>query len=284
MKILSSVPKTDGFTMPGEFEPHTGCIMIWPQRHDSWQNGAYAARRAFVNIASAIAESERLTMLVSCEQYETARAMLPSHIRVVECSSDDAWARDTAPTFLKNRNTGEIRGVDWGFNAWGGLEDGLYFPWDKDNHLARKVCDLMDIDCYNFRQFILEGGSIHSDGEGTVMTTEACLLSNGRNPHMTKAEIEEMLLSALGAQKVIWLPCGIYNDETNEHVDNICAFTSPGEVVLGWTDNTSDPQYAMSERCLETLRSQRDAKGREIKVRLLPIPQKPVCMTETEFL
>ncbi len=282
MNILSSNPKCDGFTMPGEFEPHYGTIMIWPERHDSWQNGAYAARRAYVKIASAIAEGEKHTMLASANQYETARAMLPPEVRVIECTTDDAWARDTAPTFVKNRATGEVRGIDWGFNAWGGLYDGLYFPWDNDNHVARKVCDFLDKDCYNFRDFILEGGSIHSDGQGTIITTESCLLSGGRNPHMTKAEIEAELLDCLGAEKVIWLPRGIYNDETNEHVDNVCAFTAPGEVVLAWTDNESDPQYPLSKACLDVLSRETDAMGRKLRVRLLHIPSVPVCMSESE--
>lgn len=281
MKILHTTPKEDGFFMPAEFSPHSGCIMIWPERTDSWQNGAYAARRAFVKIAEGISRSEKLTMLVSNKQYETARAMLPPEVRLVECTTDDAWARDIAPTFVRNAE-GEVRGIDWGFNAWGGLHDGLYFPWDNDNHAARKICDLLDADTYDCRDFILEGGSIHSDGEGTILTTEACLLSEGRNPHMTKAEIEEKLCAYLGAEKVIWLPSGIYQDETNEHVDNVCAFTAPGEVVLAWTEDENDPQYPLSKACLEVLENTADARGRKLKVRLLPIPKTPVCMTEAE--
>ncbi len=281
MRILKSSPKADGFFMPAEFEPHYGTIMIWPERTDSWQGGCYAARRAFVKIAEVISRSEALTVLVSNGQYENARAVLPPDVRLCECTTDDSWARDIAPTFVKNAD-GEIRGIDWGFNAWGGLEDGLYFPWDNDNHTARKICDLFLKDTYNCRDFILEGGSIHSDGEGTIITTESCLLSRGRNPHMTKAEIEAKLLECLGAEKVIWLPRGIYNDETNEHVDNVCAFTAPSEVVLAWTDNKNDPQYEMSKSCLDVLKNETDAKGRKIKVRLMPIPEEPVCMTEKE--
>ncbi len=281
MQILHTKPKKDGFFMPGEFEPHQGCIMIWPERTDSWQNGAYAARRAFARIARSISRSEKLTMLVSNKQYETARAMLPPEVRLMECTTDDAWARDIAPTFVRNAK-GEVRGIDWGFNAWGGLCDGLYFPWDNDNHAARKICDALDLDTYNCRDFILEGGSIHSDGQGTILTTEACLLSQGRNPDMTKEEIEEKLRDYLGAEKVIWLPRGIYNDETNEHVDNICAFTAPGEVVLAWTEEKNDPQYPLSRACLEVLEQVTDARGRKLKIHLLPIPQTPVCMTVEE--
>jgi agmatine deiminase len=280
MKILETLPKNDGFRMPAEFEEHTGCIMIWPERSDSWQFGGYEARKAFCKVAKAISESEKVTMLVSAKQYDTARRMLDENIRVVELSTDDAWARDVAPTFVKN-DKGEIRGIDWGFNAWGGLYDGLYFPWENDNMAARKLCDLFEKDVYNARNFILEGGSIHSDGQGTVMVTESCLLSKGRNPELSKSEIEENLKNYLGAEKVLWLPYGIYNDETNEHIDNICAFVKPSEVVLAWTDNKEDEQYEMSLACLEYLENQTDAKGRKIKVHKLPLPE-PVYINEKE--
>ncbi len=278
--IKASTPSADGFRMPAEFEPHQGCIMIFPERADSWQYGGYAARRAFAEVAEAIARSEQVTVCASGAQYDNARALLPAHIRVVEMSSNDAWARDYAPTFVKN-DTGVIRGIDWGFNAWGGLHDGLYFPWDKDDQMARKLCDLLEKDVYCKRDFILEGGSIHVDGEGTCMVTESCLLSGGRNPALSREEIEEVLRAYLNVSKILWLPRGIYNDETNEHVDNICAFTAPGEVVLAWTEDRTDVQYAMSRACLDYLEQALDAKGRRIRVHKLPLPQ-PVTITEEE--
>lgn len=280
MEILNTTPQADGFHMPAEFEPHRGCIMIWPERPDSWQYGAVAARKAFVSVAEAIARSEKVTVLVSFEQYDTARRMLPPHVRVVEMSSDDSWARDVAPTFVKNES-GVLRGIDWGFNAWGGLVDGLYFPWDRDNKMARKICDFMDADVYDCRDFILEGGSIHVDGEGTAMVTERCLLSAGRNPQFTKDEIEEKLKQMLNVQKVLWLPYGIYQDETNEHVDNVCAFVKPGEVVLAWTEDENDPQYAMSMADYEYLTKETDACGRNIAIHKLLLP-KPICMKKEE--
>ena len=278
--IKDSTPAADGFRMPAEFEPHEGCIMIFPERSDSWQYGAYAARKAFVQSAEAIAKSEKLTVCASEAQYDNARAMLPNHIRVVEMASNDSWARDYAPTFVKN-DAGEVRGIDWGFNAWGGLYDGLYFPWDKDNRMARKLCDLLEKDVYDKRDFILEGGSIHVDGEGTCMVTENCLLSKGRNPELSREQIEDTLKEYLNVSTVLWLPCGIYHDETNEHVDNICAFVAPGEVVLAWTEDENDIQYAMSKACLDYLEKAVDAKGRHIKVHKLPLP-KPVTITKEE--
>lgn len=279
MKTINSTPRADGFRMPAEWERHYGCIMIFPERADSWQYGAYAARTAFTEVACAIAESENVTVCASERQYENARRILPPHIRVVEMSSNDAWARDYAPTFVTNGS--EIRGVNWGFNAWGGLEDGLYFPWDKDDKMARKLCDLYNKDMYDFGSFILEGGSIHTDGEGTCITTEACLLSHGRNPNLTRTEIENYLRECLNVNKVIWLKNGIYNDETNEHVDNVCAFVKPAEVVLAWTDDKNDPQYEMSRSCLEILERETDTRGRGITVHKLRLPS-PVTVTETE--
>lgn len=279
-RITESTPAADGFRMPGEFEPHRGCIMIFPERADSWQYGGYAARKAFVRVAEVIARSEKVTVCASEAQYDNARAMLPPFVRVVEMSSNDAWARDYAPTFVKNK-AGEVRGIDWGFNAWGGLRDGLYFPWDKDNRMARKLCDLFDIDVYDKRDFILEGGSIHVDGEGTCMVTESCLLSEGRNPHLTKEQIERVLRDYLNVSAILWLPCGIYQDETNGHVDNICAFVKPGEVVLAWTENREDVQYEMSQACLACLEKEVDAKGRKLKIHKLPLPE-PVTVTAEE--
>ena len=286
MNKLHTIPAADGFRMPGEFEPHRGCIMIWPKRPGSWNYGAKKAREAFKRVAWAIAESEEVFMLAEPDVEENAREMLagnPGHgIHVIRMESDDAWARDVAPTFVVN-GEGTVRGIDWEFNAWGGAVDGLYAHWEKDDLVAEKVCGELGYDCYEAHPFVLEGGSIHSDGEGTVLVTAACLLSGGRNPKLTKDEIGKKLCTYLGAKKVIWLERGIYNDETNEHVDNICAFVRPGEVVLGWTDDENDPQYAMSKSCLDILENETDAMGRKIKVHKLPIPKTPICVTEEDL-
>lgn len=281
--------------MPGEFEPHRGCIMIWPKRPGSWNYGAVKAREAFKNVAHAIAESEDVYMLAEPDVAEDARRALGvtgeaaaetpgtgARIHVLEMGSDDAWARDVGPTFVKNR-AGDVRGIDWEFNAWGGTVDGLYAHWEKDDQVAERFCEALGYECYEAHPFVLEGGSIHSDGQGTILVTESCLLSAGRNPELTKEEIEERLLSYLGGKKVIWLPRGIYNDETNEHVDNICAFTAPGHVVLAWTDDEADPQYELSMACLKALEASVDACGRRLQVHKLPIPKTPICVTEEDL-
>ena len=246
--------------------------MIWPKRPGSWNYGAVKAREAFKNVAHAIAESEDVYMLAEPDVAEDARRALGvtgeaaaetpgtgARIHVLEMGSDDAWARDVGPTFVKNR-AGDVRGIDWEFNAWGGTVDGLYAHWEKDDQVAERFCEALGYECY-----------------------EACLLSAGRNPELTKEEIEERLLSYLGGKKVIWLPRGIYNDETNEHVDNICAFTAPGHVVLAWTDDEADPQYELSMACLKALEASVDACGRRLQVHKLPIPKTPICVTEEDL-
>ena len=277
----NSYPAADGFSMPAEFAPHSGCLMIWPERPGSWPFGAAAARRAFAAVAAAVSQSETVWMLCSETGMESARAMLPAGVRIVPMQTDDAWARDVGPTFVTRE--GVLRGVDWRFNAWGGEVDGLYAHWERDDAAASAFCRVLGADYYDAHPFVMEGGAIHSDGEGTVMVTEACLLSAGRNPGMSKREIERKLRDYLGAQAVIRRPRVIYGDETNEHVDNVCAFVRPGEAVLAWTDNRKDPQYAFSRACLETLRTARDAKGRRIRVHKLPIPDVPVCVREDEL-
>ena len=280
-RIEGSTPKEDGFRMPGEFEPHRGTYIIWPERPDNWRLGAKPAQKTFTEVASVIGKYEQCTVVVSQDQYANARGMLPDYVRVIEMSNNDSWIRDCGATFLVN-DKGTLRAVDWCFNAWGGLVDGLYFPWDKDDMVARKMCEIEGADSYRLDDFILEGGSIHVDGEGTCIVTEECLLSEGRNPDKSKEEIEQILKDYLNVEKVLWLPWGIYNDETNGHVDNVCNYVKPGEVVLAWTDDESDPQYARSKADLDYLEKEKDAKGRKLVVHKLYTPKNHVLITKEE--
>lgn len=287
-----TTPDRDGYYMPGEFEPHKGCILIWPRRPGSWPYGAKPAREAFTRVIEAIAQSETVYLAVEEETQDSAGEALTELVadgRVVlfQAQTDDAWARDVGPTFVVSKEDDiekrKLRCVDWAFNAWGGEYNGLYAIWEKDDAFADVFARAHGIPVYDAHPFVLEGGSIHSDGEGTLLVTETCLLSKGRNPSLTKRQIEEKLMEYLGARKVLWLPCGIYLDETDEHVDNVCAFLKPGEVVLAWTENREDPQYAMSKACLDYLERETDAKGRHIIVHKLPIPEHPICVKEEDL-
>jgi len=253
--------------------------MLWPERTDNWRAGAKPAQAAFAAVAAAIAAAEPVTVGVSAAQYQNARARLPPQVRLVELTSNDAWMRDCGPTFLIGPK-GRRRGVDWTFNAWGGLNGGLYFPWDRDAEVAQKVLELEGADRY-CAPFVLEGGAIHVDGQGTCLTTEECLLNPNRNPHLSRAEVEENLRRYLGVAHIIWLGQGVYLDETDGHIDELACFTSPGHVALTWTEDRSDPQYPISQDALQRLNSARDARGRRLQVHKIHQPG-PLFLTAEE--
>ena len=276
---LDSTPAADGFRMPAEWEPHAGCWMAWPERPDNWRDGAAPAEAAYAAVAGAIAASEPVTMAVSDGRFEAAQALLPDAVRVVEVSTDDAWLRDTGPTFVVDR-AGARRGVDWIFNAWGGLDGGLYSPWDRDDRVAAKVLEV-EGDARYRAPIVLEGGAIHVDGEGTVLTTEQCLLNRNRNPELDRAAIEAALHAHLGTEKVVWLGEGVFEDETDGHVDNLACFARPGLVLLTWVEDPADPQHAISADALARLEAATDSRGRRFEVVKVPAPG-PLTVTAEE--
>ncbi len=272
-------PAKDGFRMPAEWEPHAGAWMLWPERPDNWRDEARPAQRAYAAVAAAIAKGEPVTMCVSAGQFAAARAMLPAGVRVVEISSNDAWMRDVGPTFLVDRKR-RVRGVDWMFNAWGGKAGGAYQDWELDDQVAAKVLEIESKPRYR-APFILEGGAIHVDGQGTLLTTEECLLNPNRNPTLRRAQIEGLLERYLGVREIIWLGRGVFNDETDGHVDNLCCFVRPSEVVLTWCDEPDDPQYDISRAAFEVLVKAKDARGSGLKIHKLLQPG-PLHMSAAE--
>lgn len=276
-------PKEMGYAMPAEYFPHYGTLMIWPTRPGSWTYDGKAAKEAFSRIMLEIAKSEEVYLLVAPDHIEEAKTYLGEEVIYLNIPSNDAWARDTGPTILVN-SQGDKLAMDWEFNAWGGDYDGLYQDYEDDNLLASAFAQKLGIPIFDAKPFVLEGGAIHTDGQGTLMVTESCLLSPGRNSDLTKEEIEQKLKDFLGVDKVIWLPYGIYEDETNEHVDNVAAFVGTAKVVLAWTDDESDPQYAMSAANLKVLEAETDAKGRPLTIYKMPIPDKTQVIEEEDLL
>lgn len=270
-------PSGEGFYMPAEFSPHEATIMIFPVRPGSWPYGAKKAQEVFSLIIREIAKSEKVYVIVDERTREAAVRLLSGigSVELVDIPSDDAWARDTAPTFVTNGS--EVRGINWEFNAWGGMYNGLYPSWDRDNALAGEFCRAAGYEIIDAAPFVLEGGSIHVNGIDTLITTEECLLSPGRNPDLGRGQIEDKLRNLTGMKRVIWLPYGIYNDETDGHVDNIAAFIDKNDVVLAWTDNEDDPQYPRSIEALKVL----EKEG--INVHKLPIPDLPVCIGKEDL-
>ena len=278
-KTINSTPRKDGFRMPGEHEEHAGTWMLWPMRTDTWRAGAKPAQKAYVEVAKAISRFEPVTMCVNAEQFENARALLPDEVRVVEISSNDAWMRDIGPTFVKN-DKGEVRGIDWGFNAWGGIDEGLYFPWHLDSKVKQKVMEIENIDRYDANHFITEGGALIVDGEGTAIVTEQCLLNPNRNTR-SKEETEEILKEYLNVEKVIWVKDGLVGDETDGHVDEVAFYVKPGEIGINWTDDPNHVQYDVVREVYDQLKDETDAKGRTFKIHKIQMP-KQAQLTEEE--
>ncbi|KAL6769952.1 hypothetical protein ACKKBG_A33015 [Auxenochlorella protothecoides x Auxenochlorella symbiontica] len=265
---LDPSPTAQGWRFPGEWEPHARTWMGWPSRPDNWRDGARPGQQAFVDVAKAISRFEPVTVGADPELVSQARAALPPEVEVVGIPQDDSWFRDTGPLFLVREGADgrEVAGVDWEFNAWGGL----YGDYSKDVKIASAILEREGIPCIP-GPMILEGGSVHMDGEGTLLTTAECLLHPNRNPGLSQAEIEARLMAFLGVTRVIWLPRGLVADtDTNGHVDNIACFARPGVVVLAWSDDAEDPQYERSREALAVLEAAVDARGRRLEVVKLP--------------
>lgn len=281
-------PAALGYRMPAEWEPHTQTWMGWPERPDNWRENAQPAQAAFALVVRAIAQFEQVTVCCNPSQLSIAQSTLLPHsnIRVIELPHDDAWFRDIGPTFVvKKGNDGaesveRLLGIDWEFNAWGGTGGGLYPDWERDKAVAKRILSFTGISRVHC-PIVLEGGSIHVDGEGTLLTTEECLLHPNRNPQLTKSEIEHHLARMLNIQKFIWLPRGLYgDDDTNGHIDNFACFAKPGLVLLAWTDDCNDPQYERSLEALRVLENSTDAKGRKLEVVKLPLPRPMLSTAE----
>jgi len=241
-------PAGSGFAMPPAWAPHARTWMAWPCRKEIWHNGLVPAWRAYAEVARAIARFEPVVMAARPEDVEEARALCGPSVDIWNVPLDDSWARDIAPVFIAR--DGAVAGVDWQFNAWGGK----YAPYSEDAHFAERLLVRQGLDCFD-GGMVLEGGAIVSDGAGTLMTTEECLLNPNRNPGMTWAQIEEQLKGNLGVTRILWLGQGLAGDETDGHVDNVACFAPGGEVLLAMPADSGDPSFAVMQENKARLRA-----------------------------
>ncbi|NLL80102.1 MAG: agmatine deiminase [Clostridiales bacterium] len=283
-RLLNSLPYEDGFHMPAEFEPQRAVWMIFASNGATWYNGCIPAQRAQVEMVKAInAAGTPVHIGVAPGLWLQAEQMLKGlDVTLYEMTSDDNWVRDTGAICVRNDATGEVRGVDFKFNAYGGEKHGASMYYAVDDLIARKMLQAEGLDRYR-TSFILEGGSVICDGEGTAIVTESCLLNENRNPEYDREGIEKMLHDYLGFEKVIWLKSGVDNEEgeTDGHVDDVCAFLAPGEVVTCYTEDRENPYYEVFRDCYETLSHAVDAKGRGLTVHKLTAAA-PFAFTEEE--
>jgi len=210
--LINQAPLEAGFYMPGEWEKHSRCWMAWPVAHVQWEDFD-AVEQNYADVALAVRQFEPVTMVVDPSNAARARQLCSDKIDFLEIPNDDSWTRDTGPSFLKHHLTGELAGIDWRFNCWGG-----YYPeYHEDAQMASRILNHLEFPTYH-SSLTLEGGAIHVDGEGTLITTESCALNPNRNPGLDKKAVEKELLRATGARKIVWLP-GDPDGETSDMTD-----------------------------------------------------------------
>ena len=265
-------PAALGFFMPAEWGPHERCWMSWPCRPEPWDGpeGLLRARIAYARVARAIVPFEPVVVVARPEDAREAELACGRDVEIMPLPLNDSWIRDNGPVFVVDGNgpqTRTVAGLDWEFNAWGHA----YHGFEADDALPEALLSHLKM-----RRFagpmVLEGGSYLVDGLGTLLTTEECLLNPNRNPSLTREQIEERLAFFLGVQRIIWLPQGFEDDETDGHIDNIAAFVAPGRVALNMPTEVSDPNWPVMQAARETLMEARDASGNALEIVEVPQP------------
>ena len=263
----STTPAAAGFTMPAEWAPHAGCLMAWPSRAELWGSRLADATREYAAVASAIADHEPVLMVCSPGHADDVRNLCGSGVTPLEIPIDDSWARDSGPAFVRDA-AGEVAVVAFGFNAWGNR----WHPHDNDAALGGRLAETLGVRLFR-APFVLEGGSFFVDGEGTLITTEQCLLNPNRNPTLSREQIEQGLKEHLGVGSVIWLPYGHSLDTgpagTDGHIDGVLQYVAPGRVMLELVGDPSSPEHSRGLANLDVLRNSRDAQGRELEIAIL---------------
>ncbi|VDN48805.1 putative agmatine deiminase [Petrocella atlantisensis] len=265
------------YTMPAEWEAHERTIIEWPVKASLvWQDNYEAVCMGYGELVRAISAFEPVTVIINEEDEEDIRRLCGTTVDIIRIPHNDAWARDNGPTFVRD-GEGKLHGISWRFNAWGEK----YLPYDLDDKVASILLNQLDVPCIEV-PLVLEGGSIHVDGEGTLLTTKECLLNPNRNPDLSQADIELIIKRYLNVSKIIWLDQGLYGDETDGHIDNIACFAKPGAVLLQACDDPKDPNYEITQKAREVLKHAKDAKSRNLEIIELPTP--PPCYYNNERL
>lgn len=255
-------PNQLNYSMPPEWAKHERTFISWPVKASMcFPDNHEAVCRGYADIIRAMASFEPVTVVVNPDELETVERLVSGpNVELLPIGHSDAWLRDNGPTFLLD-GEGRLAGVNWKFNAWGGK----YAPWDLDDEVAPKILDHLSVKRFD-APLVMEGGSIHTDGEGTLLTTEECLLNPNRNPELSREEIEEELRRYTGAEKIIWLKRGLSGDETDGHVDNIACFAAPGKVIIQVCDDPEDENYEITAENVRILEEATDAKGRKLEI------------------
>jgi agmatine deiminase len=277
-------PRELGYRMPAEWEPHEATWLAWPHNPEDWPGKFQAIPWLYAEIVRLLAGHERVHLLVQSEKeqrrvigiLERAHANL-DNVSFHQWPTDRVWTRDSGPIFVRNRQ-GEVAITDWRFNAWAKYPD-----WHLDDQIPVRAAELLKLPEWEptidiggeRRRLVLEGGSIDTNGQGVMLTTEECLLSEvqQRNPGVSREQLEHTFSDYLGVDQVIWLGRGIAGDDTHGHVDDISRFVGPSTILTAVEPNTKDPNHEPLAENLERLKAARGIDGKQLTIVELPLPR-----------
>lgn len=274
-------PTQANFFMPAEWYLHECCWMQWPTEFfpinatSSWSHfDLDKGRLAWANVANAISRFEKLKMIVHPNDYKSALSLLDKNIEILQTPIDDAWCRDTGAIFLLNEKN-QLGGVDSDFNCWGYKEN-----FEQDDKVAKFMINEANA-TYFKNDMVLEGGSIHVNGQGTLITTEQCLLHENRNPHLSKDDIENNLKNFFGVTKIIWLKHGT-DEGTNGHIDNVACFSDEGTILAMTCSYKQDTYYDLLSENLEILKTSVDQDNKPLNIVELEMSKKRLIPNDDE--
>jgi agmatine deiminase len=260
----------NGYRMPAEWQPQAATWVAWPHNTDTWPHNLAEAQQEFVTFVTTIARCQKVFVLSGGPALQHARKSLPVHdpnVILIDIPTNDAWARDYAPTFVVEESSGQLVAIDWIYNAWGGK----YPPFDLDQRVAERIAGHLKIACVS-SDLCFEGGAIEINESGVLLSTKSCALDPNRNKDRTLQQIERTLADHLGADSIIWLAGdAIDGDDTDGHIDQLARFADDRTIVYAWSDDANDPQLAGLQKNLEDLKSGLAAIERS-DTRLIPLP------------
>jgi agmatine deiminase len=261
--------------MPAEWEPQAAVWLSWPHNRKTWPGHFRPIPAAFAEIIAIISRYEKVRVNIARPLQRRAGSLLNrakadlAQVTFFNHATNDCWCRDHGPIFVRNVRTGEVALTDWSYNAWGEK----YRPFDLDNRIPARIARALRLRRFSV-DMILEGGSIDVNGQGLLLTTEACLLNRNRNPQLGRGEIEQALKDNLGVREVLWLGQGIEGDDTDGHVDDLSRFFRPDGIVTAVERNQRDRNHRPLQENLERLHRLRTPAGRKFTIVELPMPRR----------
>lgn len=269
------VPQEEGYFFPAEWHPHQATWLSWPHKEASWPGKLESVYAPYSEFIKTVSIGEQVCINVADDKMQQLATkhlekanVDPQKITFYHHPTDDAWCRDHGPAFLINPNA-EIPKVivDWGYNAWGDK----YPPYDQDDIIPTLIGEKLHLPVYH-PGIVMEGGSVDFNGNGTLLTTTACLLNENRNPQLSQPEIEHYLRQYYGVEQILWLRDGIVGDDTDGHIDDITRFVNEDTVVTVIEENKSDANYGILQENLALLKRMRLLNDKQLNIIELPMP------------